>query len=293
MKIHLPLGGIAIPARSGAGKSSSFFGSDHVRKVLIADPGSMGHKLYHKGNADEDIVVLSSAEKESPIQAAIRHITAWRKAGSLFVFDSFSAIQEMQCAWWKRMNKPVMSQRDYMAVVGDLRDLNLCASGAPGFTLFNTSPGGMQIIDGKEIHFPKGSLVGFPALNGVGPNSETILSRWTCSWVIFPGAEWKGKDGQMRNVPRGFIPPNKDLRGAEVATYTPIKDPYGVIEETMAITEGQDVAQGVGVHEFPPFGGGKCIIDLMLEKIATKFPVREPAQPATQQTAAPGKAGKP
>lgn len=273
MNVHLPVGGIAVASRSGGGKSSLLFGSKYIEYVLIADSGSMGHIIYHKG-PKENVIVLDSMQKESPIQTAINLISKWTAERKIFVFDSFSAIQEVQVAWFKRVNnKPKMTLPDHQTIVGNLRDLNLVASRGPGFTLFNTAPGGIvQNPDGTKVMYPRGALVGYAALNGVGPNTETCLSRWTTSWVVCPGGSWKDEQGRPVTLPRGLICPSLDFRGPDVAQYTPLKDPLGIVTPTK-LEDGSEI----GVHAFPPLDPINApVIDVFLELIAKKFPQSSP-----------------
>lgn len=267
MKVHMPLKGVAIAGKSGSGKSSIFFGSKHVLGVIIADTGSMGHLAYAQRGAES--VILDPGSKDSPIDQTLRLARAWSAAGKIWVLDSFSALQEQQVAWFKAnraKSRGTMNVKDHMLVVGDLRDAALVLASLPGFAIFNTAPGGMvKTPDGPPVEYPKGALVGYPSLSGIGANSESILSRWTTSWVIFPGYIWRDREGNAtRQVPRGFLLPQRDLRGNEAGQYTPIKDPLGVLEETKEGDRGQEV------HAFLPWGA--CTIDDMLERIAKRFP---------------------
>ena len=63
-QVHLPTGGVAVFGRSGTGKSSLFYHSRFVGQIVIADTGSLSHKLF----ARNPPVVIDSTLDQSPIQ---------------------------------------------------------------------------------------------------------------------------------------------------------------------------------------------------------------------------------
>lgn len=268
--------GIAISARTGSGKSSAFFGSRHVLRVLVADTGSGAHSIYARPEA-EVVDVVTDNEKESPVHQTMRLVKKWTDEGYLWCVDSFSTMQEQQVAWHKRFktgNKRQMSLPEHQHVVGDLRDLALFLASRPGFTLFNTSPGGQQRTpDGMTVNMPKGVLVGYASLSGLSEGKESILSRFTSSWIVMPGAV---ATERRKAIARGFILPWYDIRGGEVGNFAPIKDPLRVLRAT-EIFEGQaEDKHKVGEEEvdaFLPMLGDPCTIDAMLERIAELFPM--------------------
>lgn len=279
VRAWLPLGGVAIAGRSGSGKSSMFFGSEHVRCAFIADTGSQGHKLYQRPGGEVRYVDLRS--NEPPSVQVMACVQKWSDAGRLWVLDSFTTVIEHECVYAKRGKKSLF-QADYKDIVGRMRDLALVLAQLPGFTVFNTAPGGMvKLPDGTVQDTPKGSIVGLPALTGVGSGSETILARWSTSYVVFPGHTWTENGRITRSIPRGFILPNKDLRGSAANQYTPIKDPLNVLAET--VTGEGDQAVGLEVDAFRPMG--EPSVDVILERIARKFP-----PPAEEPAKKPGRA---
>lgn len=176
----------------------------------------------------EIVDVIADNPKESPVQQAMRLIKKWTEEGRIWLMDSFSTMIEQQVMWHKRFNcgeKQQMSLREHMHVVGNLRDLALFLAQRPGFTLFNTSPGGQQRTpEGQVVNIPKGILVGYAALSGLAEGKETVLSRFTTSWIATPGTI--ATDRHAR-VPRGFILPWHDIRGGEIGNFAPIKDQKG------------------------------------------------------------------
>lgn len=274
-KVSLPLSAVAVSGKTGSGKSSIFFGSHYVLGVVIADPGSLGHILYQRKDLGAESIIISPTDSVSPIRKTLEAVQRWTQSGRLCVVDSFSALQEQQCAWFKmNRKKDSLTIKDHQQIVGDLRDLALALSALPCFVIFNTAPGGVvKSPEGQNFEYPKGALVGYPSLSGIGANSESVLSRFTTSWVIFPGWIRQDKDGNIvRNVPRGFLLPWRDLRTGDAGQYTPIKDPLQVIEETKTL----DPARGDEVHAFLPMG--QCTIDSLLDKIAKKFGPKQPAE---------------
>ncbi len=267
--ITLPLGGIAIAGRSGSGKSSMFFGSEHVRHAFIADTGSQGHKLFQKPGGEARTVEFAS--NVFPSVQVMNAVQQWTKEGKLWVVDSFTTLIEHECVFAKR-GKRGLSQQDYKDIVGRMRDLALILAQLPGFTVLNTAPGGVvKLPDGTLQNTPQGSIVGLPSLTGVGPGSETILARWSTVYVVFPGHTFRDQEQRMtRHVPRGFLLPNKDLRPAEMSQYTPIKDPYGLLTESVERTDEGD--RGLEVDAFPALTE-RPMVDVMLERLAAKYPM--------------------
>jgi hypothetical protein len=262
-KIHLPIGAVAICGATGSGKSTMFYGSEHVRNVLIADMGSLGHRLYAKGQ----VVTVDPTAKDSPVKQVLDAGKRWRDAGELFLLDSFTTLVEQQIVWTKAtLRHDPLHQRDYQTIVGQMRDTILILAQTPCFVIFNTAPGGIvRNADGTQTNYPKGSLVGLPALTGIGANSESMLARFPSSWVVFKGWPEKG-------IPRGFLLPNDDLRPQEAAQYTPIKDPLRVIQAgEVEGAEGGAVKLKVDPFRDPSKGAP---IDEMLERIALKFPAK-------------------
>ena len=128
----LPAGGVGIAARSGTGKSSWFFASEYVHCVLLADTGSQGHKIYHKGKRNaagdpEDVVMFDPRKNLSPFDFAREQVWKWSDAGLLWVLDSFSTLIQHQCVWLKGTRKQ-LNQDEYMIVVQKARDLALTSS---------------------------------------------------------------------------------------------------------------------------------------------------------------------
>jgi hypothetical protein len=229
----------------------------------------MGHLAYLRRDLGAEALVIDPHKPESPIKQTIAAVRGWAKEGRLSLLDSFSAIQEQQCLWYKASKKKdALSVKDHQYIVGDLRDLALTLAALPCFVIFNTAPGGVvKTPEGQVTEYPKGALVGYPSLSGIGANSESVLSRFTTSWVIFPG--WTKRDGNgdaVRTVPRGFLLGWRDLRGNDASQYTPIKDPLQVLEETKTV----DTERTDEVHAFLPMG--QCTIDGLIERIARKFP---------------------
>lgn len=288
--------GIAISGRTGSGKSSIFFGSRHVTRIIVADTGSGGHAIY-KRPGTEVVDVVTDNPNESPIQQTVRLIRQWTKQGLLWAMDSFSTMQEQQVLWRKRFRAKnnQMSLQEHGFVVGDMRDLALELATRPGFTIFNTSPGGqVRTPDGQLVNIPKGVLVGYPALSGLAEGKESVLSRFTSSWIVMPGFFQTDRNSGAitRKVPRGFLLPWHDLRGGDIGNFAPIKDPLRVLKpsKTMRKTEHGEQEVEEEVDAFLPLESELCTIDAMLERIADHFPqIREPARPAES---APG-AGAP
>lgn len=264
--------GIAISGRTGCGKSSQFFRSAHVLRILVADTGSGAHKIYARPEA-EVVPVVTDNPQESPIQQAMRLVKQWTEQGILWALDSFTTMQEMQVAWHKRFRAPnqQMSLREHQHVVGDLRDLALYLAQRAGFTLFNTSPGGQQRTpEGQILQIPKGIVVGYPALSGLAEGKESVLSRFTTSWIVTPGAV---ATERSRRIARGFLLPWHDIRGGEIGNFAPIKDPLRVLTETIRRSEdGHEKDITEEVDAFLPLDNDPCTIDAMLERIAERWP---------------------
>ncbi len=285
--------GIAISARTGSGNSSICFGSRHVLRVLVADTGSGAHAIYKRPEA-ECVDIIADNPKESPVQQAMRLVKKWTEEGYLWAVDSFSTLMEQQVAWHKRFrtDRQQMSLREHQHVVGDLRDLALFLASRSGFTIFNTSPGGQQRTpEGNVVNMPKGVLVGYASLSGLAEGKESVLSRFTSSWIITPGGI-ATKD--RPRIARGFILAENDIRGGEVGNFAPIKDPLRVLKATEAFEgEGEDrrKIRDEEVDAFLSLDSPICTIDAMLERIAAQFPhirdkparlVNQPAQQNSQ-----------
>lgn len=257
--VHLPAGGVAVFGRSGTGKSSLFYNSRFVRNLIIADTGSLAHKLYCSGR----VTVVDTTKKDSPIQQVTAEVERCVAAGELFLLDSFTTLQFAQVAWYKRgstnQRGPAVNLKDHQTIVGYLRDLSLVLAQAPGFTVFNTAPGGRgKTPDGQEVVYPAGCITGYPSLNGTNANSETVLARWGTVWGVFQG---------FGDIPRGLYVPGKDIRPEAHGYYSPLKDPYMVVRETsggekpvMAVPDMRD-----------PGNAGRCFADELLVEIAAKF----------------------
>lgn len=260
--IHMPAGGIAIFGRTGAGKSGLFYWSDYVRNMIIADTGSLSHKLYFKHG---EPTVIDSQAKDSPIEQVVRSVEAARKAGKISILDSWSTLQEQEVAYAKRTMDSWQrnSLKYHQIIVGRFRDLALVLAQAPVFTIFNTAPGGRgKTPTGEEVVYPAGALTGYPSLNGTAPNSETILARWPTVWGCFMGY----KNGE-KDIPRGLYVPGADIRPEAQTYYAPLKDPLMVI---------QDNSGGSGIMKCPDLrleeNRGACFIDNVLEQVAGKWP---------------------
>lgn len=258
--VHLPAGGVAVFGRSGTGKSSLFYNSRFVRSLIIADTGSLAHKLYCTGR----VTVVDPTKKDSsPIQQVQAEVERCMASGELFLLDSFTTLQEAMVAWWKRGSSnqrgPAVNLKDHGTIVGHFRDLALVLAQAPGFTVFNTAPGGRgKTPDGQEVIYPAGCITGYPSLNGTNANSETVLARWGTVWGVFQG---------FGETPRGLYVPGKDIRPETHGNYAPLKDPYMVVRETaggerpvMAVPDMRD-----------PANAGRCFADELLVEIAAKF----------------------
>jgi hypothetical protein len=254
--IHIPTGNVAVFGRTGTGKSSLFHWTKFVRKVICSDTGSLGaHRLYNR-----DLTVeIDPMAKHSPLEQVISAVNECSKRGELFALDSWTTLQEHECCWTKRNSpKNFLSLPLYGVIVNRFRDLALFLSGKAGFTVFNTSPGGKgKAPDGTEVIYPGGAVTGFPALSGVGLNSETILARWSNVWGVFAG--WK-------EIPRGLYVPGNDIRPENHSLYAPLKDPLMVISDS----SGNGVMAVPNLMDKANFG--RCFADELLAEIAVKFP---------------------
>lgn len=278
--IWLPAGGVAVFGRTGNGKSTLFRNSRFVGLVIIADTGSMMHRLW--AGEDRCQVIDSTRKEESPIDQVLKHVEYVTRAGKIGLLDSWSTLQEQQVAWYKRevggRNKGQLSQPQHGDIVGQFRDLALVLAQAPVFTIFNTTAGGSsKTPSGEVVHYPAGAMTGYPSLNGTEPNKEPILARWGSVWGMFKG--WPEK-----NLPRGLYVPSHDIRPDGHDKYAPLKDPYGVIRDT---------SEGKGIMMVPPIEDPKqaerCLADELLVEIAAKYRKKKPetaAAPPPQTAAA-------
>jgi hypothetical protein len=272
-EVILPAGGVAIFGRTGSGKSSILYRSTLIGCVIVADTGSLAHKLHSGG----EVLEINAEMELSPIQQVANKVRDCIAKKVPWALDSFSTLQEQQVSWFKRTqtkDRGKMSGRvtlqDHQVIVGNLRDLALLLAQNAGFTLFNTAPGGKgKAPDGTEIIYPAGCLTGYPALNGTNANSETILARWGNVWGTFTGS-------MQHDMPRGLYVPGKDIRPEAHQTYAPLKDPLFVIADNT----------GKGIMAVPPFdpsNNGPTFLDGILATIASKYGKRPPASvPATQ-----------
>jgi hypothetical protein len=272
--IHLPAGGVAVFGRTGNGKSTLFFYSQFLGRVIIADTGSMAHKLWA---GDRAVVVTTTDPQRSPIDQVRDEVVACERAGRLSLVDSWSTLQEQQVAWFKQnvsRKRGTISIPEHGEIVGQLRDLALVLAQAQAFTIFNTTAGGSgKTPSGEVVHYPAGAITGYPSLNGTEANKEPVLARWGSVWGMFKGWPEKG-------LPRGLYVPSNDIRPDGHDKYAPLKDPYGVIRDT---------SDGKGVMAVPSredeANAGRCFADELLVEIAARFPKARPA-------AAPPAAGR-
>ncbi len=290
-KMFLPGGkGVGVSARTGAGKSTIFYFSKYVTKILLVDSGSGGH--HFNKQATTEVAELNMADPErSPVQQSIAITEKWTKAGHLWLLDSFTTMQEQMCAWWKRHRcKGGLTLQQHGFIVGEMRDLALCLAGQPGFTLFNTSPGGqIRTPEGQVINIPMGVLVGYPALSGLKENAESILARFTSSWILFPGFKKVNKDTGLveRTIPRGLLLPDHDIRGGNIANYAPIKDPMRILRGTPIAQTPEEIADGTPqriseldlMGPMPDKASDPAIIDGLLDRIYERYHIA-PAAPA-------------
>lgn len=256
--IHLPAGGVAVFGKSGNGKSSLFRNSRFIRRVIIADSGSMMHKLW----AGEDCCQVITTDKDkSPVEQVRDEVEACEKAGGIYLLDSWSTLQELQVLWFKRARniRGSVSIPQHGDIVAMLRDLVPILAQTQGFTIFNTTAGGEgKTPKGDIVYYPAGALTGYQSLNGTEANKEPILSRWGSVWGVFQGHPPK-------ELPRGLYVPANDIRPENYAKYTPLKDPLEVIRDT----------SGKGIMAVPdrtdPANAARCFVDELLVEIAAKF----------------------
>jgi len=282
-KVSLPGNkGVAVSARTGAGKSTIFYFSRLVSRILLVDSGSGGHHFNKQPTTEVAELNMANSEK-SPVQQSIALTEKWSREGHLWLLDSFTTMQEQMCAWWKRHRaKGGLTLQQHGFIVGEMRDLALCLAGLPGFTLFNTSPGGqIRTPEGQVINIPMGVLVGYPALSGLKENAESILARFTTSWILFPGFKKVNKDtGAIeRSIPRGLLLPNHDIRGGNIANYAPIKDPMRILRATPLPQTEEEKAEGAPqrfaeldlMAAMPDGPNDPAIIDELLMRIHDRY----------------------
>ena len=283
--------GIAISARTGAGKSSIFLGSRHVIRVAVADTGSGQHAIYARPESQVTII-RADDPTASPIQTVWKLLQQWHNEGALGCLDSFTTLQELQVAWVKRFKTGgSISLPNHQAIVGDLRDLALALASSSVFTLFNTSPGGqVQNPDGSRVQIPKGIIVGYPALSGLSEGKESVLSRFTSSFIITPGA---AATANRPEIPRGFMLPNADLRDDTVANFAPIKDALRILRATEREVEVDGVVRVVKerVDAFTSIDE-EPMIDVLIERIGKKFPMIYESPVRRPQAAPPQTTGR-
>lgn len=221
--------GVAIVGRTGSGKSTLFHGSEYVLDVCITDTGSLGHIPHHRGGGEIHTLIPTDMAK-SPIQFVTEWVNRMEVEKRVWCLDSWSALEWMQCAWYKRKTgKPIMDKPGHNTVVNQMRDLALTLAMSRGFVTFNTGNGGTIILDNGELMTqPKGCLTGYPSLNGTSPGKETVLARWSTVWIIVPGMPDKSPE-EPSKVPRGFMLDSDDFRGGEYGFYVPLKDGYRVM----------------------------------------------------------------
>lgn len=279
--IHLPAGGVAVFGRSGTGKSTLFYWSEFIKCLILADTGSLAHKLYARHN---NILIVDSTADISPVDQVLRKVEECMKTDTIFLLDSWTTLQEAMVAWWKRGSTnargPAVNLKDHNAIVGRFRDLALVLAQAQGFTVMNTSPGGRgKNPDGQEVVYPAGCVTGYPSLNGTNANSETILARWGSVWGVFQGHKSAEKNV---DIPRGLYVPGHDIRPESHALYSPLKDPMMVIRDT---------SDGRGIMVVPdlrdPANHGRCFADEVLIEMAKRWPRRRPSTQAANENAQP------
>lgn len=288
--IGLPSGNVGVFGSTGAGKSAIFYGSRFVQDVIIADTGSMSHRLYSPSasfyiispEGEHQIVKPGKQYKSikmSPIDMVREVVEECKAAGRLHLTDSWSTLQEHEVAYTKKIGgKRQMSIPMHGEVVGRLRDLALFLAASPGFTIFNTSPGGEgKTPTGEVVRYPKGCITGYPSLNGTEAGKETILARWSSVWGVFKG---------HGDIPRGLYSPVHDIRPADMQNYCPLKDPYLIIKDTSE--NEKHIMKTFDLRD--PANAGRCFIDEILILIAKRYkdimgPRQQPraAQPAQHE----------
>lgn len=265
--------GVAITGRTGSGKSSIFLGSRHVTRVAVADTGSGQHAIYALPGTIVTTIRADDA-KASPITQITNLLVKWHNEGAIGCLDSFTTLQEVQVAWYKRFRTDgSISLRDHQRIVGDLRDLALGLASSSVFVIFNSAPGGqVQTPDGNRIQLPKGCLVGYPALSGLAEGKESVLSRFTSSYIVMPGMV---ASAQRPAIPRGFMLPMDDFRGDDVGNFAPIKDALRILRPSRRTVEqenGTTTEIIERVDAFAPIESGIVMIDEIIDRIGAKFP---------------------
>lgn len=269
-------GGLAIAGATGSGKTSVLLGSKYILDVVIADTGSLSHKMHHLGGG-EILVIDHGNRAVSPIQQTTAFVARCEQQGRLWCLDSWSALESQQCAWLKPSCKGgYLGQLDHQRVVGAMRDLAFTLSQGHGVTLFNTSLGGtVQNEDGTTTRIPQGALTGYPSLSGVKAGTETILARWSSVYIAFRGWTKRNDAGDIVSVyPRGFLLEGHDMRSAEAQQLCPRKDHYRVIapgEIPVGDTTSPTLTMPFQDHE-----SGITTIDVILERIAARWVTAKP-----------------
>ena len=98
-KIHIPTGNVAVFGRSGSGKSTIFYWSQLIKRVICADSGSLGG---YRLNNREGLIEITCDGNISPIDQVVENIANYY---GLWVMDSWTTLQEMQVAWVKNQNR--------------------------------------------------------------------------------------------------------------------------------------------------------------------------------------------
>lgn len=284
--VHLPAGNVGIFGRSGTGKSSLLYNSRYVSFFILADTGSIAHKLY---TPSATFLTISPTGKHrlevpgrpeeivnaSPIEAVRMYVSECTVKGRLWALDSWTALQEHEVAYFKatkQNSRGFISVPEHGQIVGRLRDLALYLAVSPGFTVFNTSPGGQgKDAEGKTVTYPKGCITGYPSLNGTESSKEPILARWSSVWGVFQG---------YKDIPRGLMVPSNDIRPEEVSRYAPLKDPYMVIVDN---SDGKGIMTTFDMANKD--NHGRCFVDEILVEISAKWPKQRPAEPRAEAAA--------
>lgn len=246
-KFTLPAKGVAIVGRTGSGKSSAFHGCRLVDTMIVADPGSMGHRVTFRGPGGVKLVT-SDARDPSPVDQVKAVVSDCESRGVIWALDSFSTMVDRQIVWTKAKRGGSVDLKAYGEIVMSLRDLALWLSEKEGVVVFNTSPGGTATnpITKEVEEVPAGCLTGFGSLAGIKGKEETILKFWSSVYVLVgPVPEARDADNKVTRaaIPRGFILPGRDFRPAQQlrskawvkpADYAPIKDPLGILTLALA-----------------------------------------------------------
>jgi hypothetical protein len=269
-KFTLPAKGVAIVGRTGAGKSTAFYGCTLVDTMIVSDPGSMGHRVTFRGAGGVKIVTCGPKDP-SPIDQVKAIVTECEERGAIWALDSWSTLIDRQIVHAKGKRGGSVDLKAYGEIVMSLRDLALWLSEREGIVVFNTSPGGSATNPiTKEIEeIPAGCLTGFGSLAGIKGKEETILKFWSTVYILVgPVPEAVGDDGKVTRaaIPRGFILPGRDFRPPQQlrskawvkpSDYAPIKDPLGVL--TVGV-ENDDKARVWPV----PSPGEECAVDKII-----------------------------